>query len=260
MMNEVNKTLYIPLYGKAQISKMGIILNDKKAEEIWGSEGFKIKGKSKSKWLCYNMAMRARVFDDWVRQMLELHTDATVIHIGCGLDSRYLRIANPDVKWLDCDLPDVIAVRKKYYSETDSYSMKNLDASSQNDLNNLPDALCAIVVMEGISMYLTDDELSQLFRALSEKYQKVHIMMDVYTVFGAKASKYKNPVNDVGVTKLYGVDSLEQMLEGTKLSVKAEHSFTPDYLVNELPGCDKWFFKMMFTGKIYRKIYQLYEI
>ena len=89
MMNEVNKTLYIPLYGKAQISKMGIILNDKKAEEIWGSEGFDIKGKSKSKWLCYNMAMRARVFDDWVRQMLESHTDATVIHIGCGLDSRY---------------------------------------------------------------------------------------------------------------------------------------------------------------------------
>lgn len=34
-MNEINKTLYIPLYGKAKVSKMGIILNDKTAETIW---------------------------------------------------------------------------------------------------------------------------------------------------------------------------------------------------------------------------------
>ena len=34
-MNNVNKTLYIPLYGKAYVSKKGIILNDKKAEEVF---------------------------------------------------------------------------------------------------------------------------------------------------------------------------------------------------------------------------------
>ena len=31
-MNNVNQTLYIPLYGKAYVSRKGIILNDKKAE------------------------------------------------------------------------------------------------------------------------------------------------------------------------------------------------------------------------------------
>ena len=64
-MNEVNKTLYIPLYGKSKVSRQGIILNDPSAEEIWKEEAFPIHGKSKSKWLAYNMAMRARVFDDW---------------------------------------------------------------------------------------------------------------------------------------------------------------------------------------------------
>ena len=34
-MTEVNKTLYIPLYGKAFVSRKGIILRDAKAEEIW---------------------------------------------------------------------------------------------------------------------------------------------------------------------------------------------------------------------------------
>ncbi len=49
-MNGVNKTLYIPLYGKSYVSKKGLFLDDKKAEEIWEAEGFALKGKSKSKW------------------------------------------------------------------------------------------------------------------------------------------------------------------------------------------------------------------
>ena len=62
-MDSVNKTLYIPLYGKSYLSKKGIILKDEKAEEIWDKEQFKLKGKSKSKWLSYYMGIRAAVFD-----------------------------------------------------------------------------------------------------------------------------------------------------------------------------------------------------
>ena len=36
-MNNVSKTLYIPLYGKAYVSKKNIIINDSKAEEIWAN-------------------------------------------------------------------------------------------------------------------------------------------------------------------------------------------------------------------------------
>ena len=78
-MNEVNKTLFIPLYGKAQVSKKGIIIKDSKAEEIWSKEEFRIKGKAKSKWLTYYMAMRARVFDDWTNSMLRKNKNALVL-------------------------------------------------------------------------------------------------------------------------------------------------------------------------------------
>ena len=47
-MNNVNKTLYIPLYGKSYVSEKGIILHDAKAEEIWAAAGFALKGKSAS--------------------------------------------------------------------------------------------------------------------------------------------------------------------------------------------------------------------
>ena len=46
-MNNVNKTLYIPLHGKAYVSRKGIILRDPKAEEIWAAEGFPLRGKAR---------------------------------------------------------------------------------------------------------------------------------------------------------------------------------------------------------------------
>ncbi|MDD6033773.1 MAG: class I SAM-dependent methyltransferase [Oscillospiraceae bacterium] len=259
-MNEVHKTLFIPLYGKSQVSRKGIILKDPMAEKIWEAESFPIHGKSKSKWLAYNMAMRARVFDDWTGAMLRADKDALVLHIGCGLDSRCLRVKEPYRNWIDADFPEVLSLREKYYQVNDAYRMMAMDATEAEQIERLPDSEAAIVILEGVSMYLTNQQVSRLFQALEKKYSCLHILMDVYTEFGAKASKYKNPVNDVGVTKLYGIDDMERFLKGTKIKFKGELSFTPDALVNELKSFERVFFKLMFTGTLYRKIYRLYGL
>ena len=259
-MNEINKTLFIPLYGKAFVSKQNIILHDPIAEKIWSAEEFVLRGKAKSKWLAYNMAMRARVFDDWTEQMLEENKDALVLHIGCGLDGRCKRIQRPYHLWVDGDLADVISVRRNYYEETENYRMMALDATIPEQIQALPESKNAIVVLEGLSMYLSNEELHEFFEILQEKYEQLHILMDIYTKFGAKASKYKNPVNDVGVTKLYGIDNIEDFVADLRINFKKEHSFTPSHLVNELKSFDRKFFKMIFTGSFYKKIYRLIEL
>ena len=259
-MNEVNKTLYIPLYGKSKVSKQGIILNDSSAEKIWEEEGFTIHGRSKSKWLAYNMAMRARVFDDWTGRMLHQNENALVLHIGCGLDSRCMRVGSSYTRWIDCDLPDVITIRRKYFQESEKYQMMTLDASDSAQIGSLPDSETAIVVLEGLSMYLTNDQICNFLHALEIKYQNLQILMDVYTEFGARISKYKNPVNDVGVNILYGISDIRSVIRGLRIEPVAEHTFTPTALIDELPFAERFFFKLFFTGRLYRKIYRLYEL
>ena len=259
-MNEVNKTLFIPLYGKSTVSEQHIILSDPDAERIWQAESFPIRGKSKSKWLAYNMAMRARVFDDWTDSMLRKHKDALVLHIGCGLDSRFRRVKEPYRLWIDCDLPDVIAIRKEYFDESGNYRMQALDASVPAQVAQLPESDTAIVILEGISMYLSKEQLRGFLEALQKKYRVLCILMDIYTRFGAAASKYSNPINDVGVTKVYGIDDMEDVIVGLGLRVVREHSFTPARLVNELKPTDRAFFRLMFTGRLYGKIYRLMEL
>lgn len=259
-MTEVNKTLYIPLFGKAEISRKNIILQDKKAEEIWDREAFPIKGRAKVKWLKYFMAMRARVFDDWTDSMLRQNNNALVLHIGCGLDSRCLRVKENYSQWIDADFPDVLSLRRQYYEETENYHMAAVDASKADDIMKLPDSTKVIVILEGISMYLTNSELTALLSALRKKYGSVHMLMDIYTEFGAKMSKIKNPISEVGASRVYGVADIEQIAAGTGIKVKAEHLFTPEYLVDELTGFDRRYFRTMYSKKTTGKIYRLYEL
>lgn len=253
-MNNVNKTLYIPLYGKAYVSKKGIILQDKKAEDIWQKEQFPLKRKSKSKWLAYYMAMRSRVFDDWVLEKTKDRDDVIILHLGCGMDSRYHRIA-PVVEWYDIDFPSVISERKKYYQETNNYHMLGYDLRDEALFKQIPCHFSVIIVMEGVSMYLTNQELQTLIQNICHHFNEVDLLMDVYTTFAAKASAYKNPINDVGVTQVHGLDDPKVL----PISFVREIEMTPDYCINQLKGLEKIIFKKVFAGSIAKKMYRLYE-
>jgi len=259
-MDNVNKTLYIPLYGKAYVSRRGLILRDKKAEEIWEAESFALKGKAKSKWLAYNMGMRSAVFDSWTEQQLQQCPGAVVLHVGCGMDSRCIRVDAMDSQWFDVDFPEVIAERKRYFEETGSYHMIGSDIREENLLSVIPKGKTAIIVMEGVSMYLKPEELKAVLKRWKDHFGEIRILADTYTVFAAKATKYKNPVNEVGVTQVYGLDDPTALLEGTGLSRVQEHSLTPEDLIAQLPKREQVFFRSMFAGKMAKRIYRLYEL
>ena len=226
-MNNVNKTLYIPLYGKAYVSRRSLFLRDTKAEEIWEAEKFPLKVKSKSKYLAFYMGIRAAVFDKWVKEQTELCGDAVVIHIGCGMDSRVLRTGISNTMWYDVDFPEVIEERKRYYSESESYKMIACDVRDTAWLADIPKNKKAIVVMEGVSMYLELSELRSVLGAVCGHFDGASVLMDCYSVFAAKMSKYKNPVNDVGVTSVHGIDDPTVVGSDSVAYVK-EHCMTPE--------------------------------
>lgn len=255
--NNVNKTLYIPLYGKSYVSKKGMILHDAKAEEIWAAEGFPLKGKSASKWLAYYMAMRAEVFDCWLQQRMEEMPEATVLHLGCGMDSRICRVGEQGHLWYDVDFPAVIDQRKRYYPESETYKMLAANVTEDDFLSKV-DGKSAIVVMEGISMYLQRPQLQCLMARLCDRFERVCVLMDCYTEFAAKASKYKNPINDVGVTEVFGLDEPE-LLEKSGLIFLREKDMTPPDLIDQLQGMEKTVFRKLYAGSVARKMYRLYE-
>ena len=256
-MNEVNKTLYIPLYGKSFVSKKGLFIQDKMAEEIWDAEGFTLKGKSRSKWLAYYMGIRSATFDDWTREQMSAMPDSVVLHIGCGLDSRAMRVGCDRHMWYDVDFPQVIDERKKYFTESQNYKMLGADASGDKWLGEIV-AGSAIVVMEGVSMYLSPDKIGMLLTNLSSHFKKVALLVDCYTDMAARLTKYKNPINDVGVTTVWGLDDPAALQIGG-LKFVSEHSMTPDRYIDQLKGAERSIFKKLYAGPFSKKLYRLYE-
>ena len=133
------------------------------------------------------------------------------------------------------------------------------DARNTDWLDNTEEHDSAAVVFEGISMYLTTDEMLRFMRALGEHFRSVRILMDCYTERGAAAAKFKNPINDVGVTSVCGIDDPRILEKDTKFTFIKEHEMTPPEMMNELKGTEKAVFKMLFGGRFAKSIYRMYE-
>ncbi len=258
-MDNVNKTLYIPLYGKAFVSNKNIIIKDKKAEEIWAKEGVELKGKSKSKWLAYYMAMRSAIYDEWLEKEIKENPNAVVLHIGCGMDSRVERVSMRPMQWYDIDFSDVIKERRKYFAESDYYNMLAVDMRTDEWKKSIEANKDAIIVIEGVSMYFEPQELIGLLSNICKHFKSIKILMDCYTERAAKASKYKNPINDVGVTVVYGYDNPEELAEKSDMVFVREHNMTPQKYIDELRGLERTVFKNLFAGKIAKSMYRMYE-
>lgn len=59
------------------------------------------------------LVLRNRQFDNYAQDFLSRCPEAVVVHIGCGLDSRFERVDNGKVEWYDLDLPEVIDLRRE---------------------------------------------------------------------------------------------------------------------------------------------------
>ena len=112
--------------------------------------------------------------------------------------------------------------------------------------------------MEGVSMYIPDKKLSELFSALSARFESVSLLMDCYSVFAAKMSKYKNPIKSVGVTKAYGIDEPDK-LAVYGFSCLGEGEITPQKYIDELVGTERKIFSRLYAGRTAKKLYKLYE-
>lgn len=107
-------------------------------------------------------------------------------------------------------------------------------------------------------MYLTVEELQTALGVICDHFDHVALLMDCYTTFAAKMSKYKNPINDVGVTVVYGIDD-PLLLQSEDLRFVAEHEMTPKPYIDQLRGMEKRVFALVCAGWFSKKLYRLFE-
>ncbi|RJO79240.1 class I SAM-dependent methyltransferase [Nocardia panacis] len=125
------------------------------------------------------VAMRAKILDEWAEDFLRRHPDATVLHLGVGLDSRAFRLALPaGVRWFDVDYPDVIELRRKLYEESANYRMIGASVTESEWLEQIPADRPTLIIAEGLLMYPQENEVRALLRRLTDRFETGELIFD----------------------------------------------------------------------------------
>ena len=157
--------------------------------------------------------VRTAQYDIWVREFIAAHPHCTVVHLGCGLDCRVFRIdPGPDVRWFDVDFPEVIALREQIYPTRDQYQLIPTPATDPGWLEQIPADRPTLLIAEGISMYLTEDEGLALLRRFVERFGVGELQIDFFNWLAIKSQKTQSLVRTSGSVLYWAVNSPQDIL------------------------------------------------
>ncbi len=175
----VQETLLIPLLGRAEETKRGRgIINDEKAVEIVESLDYDF-----SKWRgipsLVASAIRTRMFDEDVSDFLRCYPNGTVVEIGAGLNTRYERLDNGRANWVELDLPDSMALRRKFFADTERRHMLSanvLDTDWHDKIAAFSPPYC--FVSEAVIIYLDDASVERAIGSLTARFPRAWLITD----------------------------------------------------------------------------------
>jgi methyltransferase (TIGR00027 family) len=208
----VAETLFIPLYIRAnETRRPDALLKDEKAVALveQGAYDFtRIKKMKIDEHDKVTIVLRNRQFDHYVRDFLDRFPESVVVHIGCGLDSRFERTDNGKVVWYDLDVPEVIEIRRKLvspesnryhylpFSAFDTAWMKEVTTHSSRPF---------LFLAEGVLMYFEESQVKSLVLALRDHFPGSELVFDAFSPFIVWANNKRIAKTKIGARYLWSL-------------------------------------------------------
>jgi len=190
----VQKTLLLPLWGRAvETKKARPLLVDRTAVRIMESIDYDFSIISRNISFMSQLAWIARSLhtDRTIREFLEEHPRATVVNLGCGLDTTFERVDNGCLFWLDLDLPDVMELRKKYIQEGGRRTFTACSLLDDGWLAQLQAADSVFFIASGVFYYLEEPRLKAFLIKLADTLPGSEILFDACSPRGVLMANKK---------------------------------------------------------------------
>jgi O-methyltransferase involved in polyketide biosynthesis len=187
----VQETLLLPLWGRAyETQKANPRLIDQKAVEIVEKLDYDfsniIKTQSMSQ---HGWVARSLHTDKMVLDFIQEHPEATIVNIGCGLDTTFSRIDNGKIMFYELDLPDVIALRGNFYEDSDrhrSIASSFLETEWFDEIK-VRDGL--LFLAGGVLYYFEEEQIKKFFIKAADHFKECDFFFDSLSPMGMKIAK-----------------------------------------------------------------------
>jgi O-methyltransferase involved in polyketide biosynthesis len=189
----VPETLLLPLYVRAMESQRpDALMKDEKAVALVTQKTFDFTGVRQipmNEALNVMRMMQAREMDRYARGFLSRHPEAVVVHIGCGLDSRFERVAerNSQVEWYDMDLPEIIELRRRFIGdEKERYHLLGCSVFEDTWLEavSVHRQRPFLFLADGVFVYFEEAQVKSLVLTLLNRFPGSEMVFDVFSPFG----------------------------------------------------------------------------
>ena len=187
----VPETMLQTVYARAKESRGRGAIRDLKAEEIIGRLDYDFSLADKDAAMHSGVIARTIVLDRLVGECLAAHPGATVMNLACGLDTRCYRMQGY-AHWYNLDLPETIAVREALLPESGSISQ--LAMSAMDDWGAAVEGPSgpALVIIEGLTMYLNEADVKQIFSRIAERFGRAVVLAEIMNPTMVKHFKEKS--------------------------------------------------------------------
>ena len=200
-LNNVQETLLLPLWGRAiETQKENTRLIDKKAVEIIESIDYDFSEIARNiSWITQlSWVARSIHVDNMISDFVERNPRATIVNIGCGLDTTFERIESCHIRFYDLDLPDVIKLRERFFKESERRKTIACSFLDNKWLDQLPVTDGILFVAGGVFYYFLEDQIRKFFISLTDHFPGCELFFDSASPFGVKVAN-KKVIEDGGM-------------------------------------------------------------
>ena len=181
----VPETMLQTVYARAKETKTRGAIKDTKAVEIIDKINYDFSLADKDSAMHSGVVARTIVLDKLANKYLAKNKGAVVVNIACGLDTRCYRM-NGYTHWYNLDLPETIAVREKLLPESGEISQIAMSAMDDWSGEITEHDAPAIVIIEGLTMYLSEKDVKEIFDVISKRFDHVTVLYMSGVEFTAK--------------------------------------------------------------------------
>src|SRR5256886_9821024 len=168
---------WVALYRAMESERPDALFRDPYARRLAGERGERILASMrKGRAWAWPMIVRTAVMDELILRAIQRDGVGMVLNLAAGLDTRPYRLPLPPaLRWVEADFPDVIAYKQEQLArERPACALERVGI----DLTDLAGrralferlrapARCALVVWEGLLLYLSPPALASLAAALA---------------------------------------------------------------------------------------------
>jgi O-methyltransferase involved in polyketide biosynthesis len=125
--------------------------------------------------------MTVRRFDTIARQFISDHPGCTVVNLACGFDTRFWRIDTDKCKYIELDLPEMIAVKSEILKDHLNYELIGCSIFDTSWIDKVTTSGNGhfLLLAEALFYYLPKHDVIRILQVISQRFDRSQLVLEM---------------------------------------------------------------------------------